>query len=342
MMRAEKSLLVQRLAHQLQTSIEQKGQKDETRQDLELALAEAQALYKSACAEHADRSIDINKSHAKQCEQLCREVVQANKEAMRLQKKLSEFTRGPNSIDRSIVTLRSPEKPSPKRKRRRKIIMKRFLFILMCVVFALYELDWVPTNKMTNLYPNFTVLKGISALKGISTDGISALQEFSMTDGLSALKGISWTDGMSALKGISWTDGISALKGISWTDGMSALHGTSFTDLSTTEDTAAITPLVLSTTEDTSAITPLVLAVTFPEEEAVDDLEVELESELRQGSIGASQGQITFAGWCQSQVSALERFFKKILHSFFKKILHKASENHEHKVRLGTAVLSRE
>ena len=147
MLRAERSLLEQRLQHQLRASNVESTETGETRRDLEKSLQEIQALYKSAVLEHEDRIMEINKSHAKQCEQLCREVVLANQEAARLQKTLSTFTRGAHTIDRSIVNLGPSNAPVPKSRRRRNRFVRFLVIITVCALFALFDVKkFAPPN----------------------------------------------------------------------------------------------------------------------------------------------------------------------------------------------------
>jgi hypothetical protein len=71
-------------------------------EDLARALAEADAVYKSTCDEHDRRIRELSQSHAKQCEDLCREVIQANQEGIRLARELNEVTEGTNYRSRSL------------------------------------------------------------------------------------------------------------------------------------------------------------------------------------------------------------------------------------------------
>jgi hypothetical protein len=69
-----------------------KRRKDESREALKYALAEAEGKYRTGCLEHELRIQEMNRSHAEQCEQLCREVIQANRETIRLRKKIAELS----------------------------------------------------------------------------------------------------------------------------------------------------------------------------------------------------------------------------------------------------------
>ena len=54
----------------------------------ERMLKEVNEKYARTCAEHDARITDLSKSHASQCESLCREILKANLEADRLQNEL--------------------------------------------------------------------------------------------------------------------------------------------------------------------------------------------------------------------------------------------------------------
>jgi hypothetical protein len=95
---SEKVLLEQRLAIHKQASSEvreafQKQLDRETR-----AITEK---YQAIIASHDKRIVEINETHARQCEELCREVVDASKEAMRLQKELVDLS-SPQPLRHSI------------------------------------------------------------------------------------------------------------------------------------------------------------------------------------------------------------------------------------------------
>jgi hypothetical protein len=60
----------------------------ESKTEHDRSLSEAQGKYSRTCSEHDGRITDLSKSHANQCEELCREILRANLEADRLQSKL--------------------------------------------------------------------------------------------------------------------------------------------------------------------------------------------------------------------------------------------------------------
>jgi hypothetical protein len=60
----------------------------ESKMEYDGALSDAQEKYSRTCGEHDARITDLSKSHANQCEDLCREILKANLEADRLQSKL--------------------------------------------------------------------------------------------------------------------------------------------------------------------------------------------------------------------------------------------------------------
>lgn len=147
MLRCENLLIKQQLDHQLQTSREKREEEDGTCHDLKRALAEAQALYRSVCEEHEDRTTEMNKAHAKQCEQLCRDVVQAHSEIKRLKNVFPPLTGGSHSIVWSILMLGSSKNSPAKGGRTRYISKRSYLFFLICVGFALYRFNFVPAYK---------------------------------------------------------------------------------------------------------------------------------------------------------------------------------------------------
>lgn len=121
------ALVQQELDHQIARNQTQKAQSNE---DLARALAEADAVYKSTCDEHDRRIRELSKTHAKQCEDLCREVIQANQEAIRLAKELNEVKEGTNYRSRSLgrpQQLLRRSKASP--------FTRRFLMMVMMMLF---------------------------------------------------------------------------------------------------------------------------------------------------------------------------------------------------------------
>jgi hypothetical protein len=173
MTRAEKSLLEQRLEHQLHVSQEEN---DESRHDLEQALARALELVDNTVTEHELRVSEMNKSHAHQCEQLCREVVQANQETARLEKKLAELSKGVLRYKTSVATIGSfdslPPKALPRKKKSRRGALHMATFVLICVMYAVFKWKCFPTDmSMTGIMPlnrhratNFRPLKALSTL----------------------------------------------------------------------------------------------------------------------------------------------------------------------------------
>jgi hypothetical protein len=96
----------------------------------------------------------VNRTHAKQCEQLCREVVESNQEATRLQKKLAEVSRGGYSIDRSILTITEPSsarRPSAKKRRARRRGLYLTFLVLSFAAYVAYKLDFELSNAVFSL-----------------------------------------------------------------------------------------------------------------------------------------------------------------------------------------------
>jgi hypothetical protein len=87
--RSERDLMEQRLDNHLDCAIK----KDDDRNSLLAELAQAEELYKKTCEEHKFKIKELNKSHAEQYDQLCQEVILANREVVLLQARLSEVTR---------------------------------------------------------------------------------------------------------------------------------------------------------------------------------------------------------------------------------------------------------
>jgi hypothetical protein len=145
--RSERALLEKRLDTYMQYS---KKRKDESREALKFALAEAAEKHKTSCFEHELRVQEMNRSHAEQSEQLCREVIEANREVVRLQKKIAEMNtaaglRGKMGVDRGIHTS-STRKASNLARKRYGIIL---LATLLGLSFVLGQLGYLPmSNKM--------------------------------------------------------------------------------------------------------------------------------------------------------------------------------------------------
>lgn len=93
MVRSERTLLEQRLDRQLEYETgRQLG--TSSREELEEALFIARERYETVCQEHQSRVQELNRAHAAQCDQLCGEIVQANRETVRLQRRLAAMTGG--------------------------------------------------------------------------------------------------------------------------------------------------------------------------------------------------------------------------------------------------------
>jgi predicted transcriptional regulator len=105
--------------------------KVQSHEDLARTLAEADAVYKSTCDEHDRRIRELSRTHAKQCEDLCREVIQANQDGIRLARELNEVTQGTKYRSRSLgrpqqlLLRRSKASPST----------RRFLMMVVMMLF---------------------------------------------------------------------------------------------------------------------------------------------------------------------------------------------------------------
>lgn len=94
--RTEK-LMVERQLKQYEQNCDE--ERDTTLQDLEKDLRETRIHFEGICEGYEKRISDIKASHAVQCADLCREVVEVNKENARLRKLLEEQAakaRGPS------------------------------------------------------------------------------------------------------------------------------------------------------------------------------------------------------------------------------------------------------
>lgn len=87
--RSERELLEQRLDAYMEYS---KKRKDGWREALNLASEAVEEKYKTACLGHELKIQEINRLHAEQCDQLCREVINANREAVCLRKRIAEMS----------------------------------------------------------------------------------------------------------------------------------------------------------------------------------------------------------------------------------------------------------
>jgi hypothetical protein len=88
-------------------------------------LAEAKEKYAKTCAEHDARITELSKSHASQCEELCREILKANLEADRLYGQLGEKTGA--RLLRPKVPFSDPEKSNFE-------VFGKMIFILAIIV----------------------------------------------------------------------------------------------------------------------------------------------------------------------------------------------------------------
>jgi hypothetical protein len=102
--RTEKSLLDSRLQHYVYAYGEDKA--SDTREELEKELAEARKLREITCADYENRIKKMNKSHAKQCEDLCREVIDTNRENIRLKQQLADLTNGTTTTTNITTAIR--------------------------------------------------------------------------------------------------------------------------------------------------------------------------------------------------------------------------------------------
>jgi hypothetical protein len=102
----DKRLLEQRLESQKRAS---KDIRAATQQQVDLEVEDAVLTYQRKINDHELRIAELNNVHANQCEELCREVVEANQEVMRLQKVMLEMTRGAYPVDRTFVSTVSRE-----------------------------------------------------------------------------------------------------------------------------------------------------------------------------------------------------------------------------------------
>jgi hypothetical protein len=105
--RSERDLMEQRLDYHLELD---RTTKDDERESLLDELAQAQELYRETCTEYKTRIKELNKSHAEQCDQLCREVIISNREVVRLQTKLSEVfnEKGSAAYQDGTVSIHNP------------------------------------------------------------------------------------------------------------------------------------------------------------------------------------------------------------------------------------------
>eukprot|EP00429_Kryptoperidinium_foliaceum_P016449 CAMPEP_0176043530 /NCGR_PEP_ID=MMETSP0120_2-20121206/21602_1 /TAXON_ID=160619 /ORGANISM="Kryptoperidinium foliaceum, Strain CCMP 1326" /LENGTH=482 /DNA_ID=CAMNT_0017376937 /DNA_START=46 /DNA_END=1494 /DNA_ORIENTATION=- len=112
---SEKALIEQRLEVQKQKDDEIR---EISRRQFDQELHEKVQMYEIAIAEHDHRILEINQRHANQCEQLCREVVEANQEVVRLQKVLFEVSRTYSAEDGLPLTTSRSSRPLKSRRYR--------------------------------------------------------------------------------------------------------------------------------------------------------------------------------------------------------------------------------
>jgi hypothetical protein len=77
----------------VQVSVNEK-RKDGINRDFDKELPKAQDVYTCTIEEHRRRITELNKSHAKQCDEMCLEVVEANQEVNRLRRELRIVRKG--------------------------------------------------------------------------------------------------------------------------------------------------------------------------------------------------------------------------------------------------------
>lgn len=143
MLLSEKALLEKKVETQKQATEEVRVS---FQKKVDQEIKEIAQKYERMLAEHDERIIEINRMHAKQCEQLCREVVEANQEVMRLQKVLTDMTRGAYPVDRTFVSTipredipgSSPASTKSIRSRRAGIYLT--LLLLFATIFIVYRL----------------------------------------------------------------------------------------------------------------------------------------------------------------------------------------------------------
>lgn len=143
-LQSEKSSLEKRLKSQNQVIHEVKTA---WQREADLQIERIVQRYQVTIGEQDDRVREINRMHAKQCEELCREVVDANQEIIRLQKVLSDMTLGAYPVDRTFVsTISRTETPSrlpsytkPMRSRRVKnFVTLMAAFAIICVAYNVH------------------------------------------------------------------------------------------------------------------------------------------------------------------------------------------------------------
>lgn len=150
----ERELLEQRLENQKRQSNDIRAA---TQKQVGLEVDEVVQKYERKVAEHEKRISELNRIHAKQCEDLCREVVDANQEVMRLQKIISEMTHSSFPVDCAFASTLPRETTSvssstPSSRPARWLVVERL--ISMVVVFGAISLGYnlhsfEPVREMT-------------------------------------------------------------------------------------------------------------------------------------------------------------------------------------------------
>lgn len=92
--RVDIALLKTKLQHE---TFLNKETKLDSKKDHARSIEEAQVVYDHTVSEHDHRISEIGKTHAKQCEELCKEVIEANQDAARLRRKLKELNTDANA-----------------------------------------------------------------------------------------------------------------------------------------------------------------------------------------------------------------------------------------------------
>jgi len=115
----QKLLLTQKELQQ--QDILHKKYTDESKKEHEKALSQQQEKYAKTCAEHDARITALSKSHAQQCEELCREILKTNLEADRLQTRINTIE-GTN--EQRAMPLSTPSKSTRTTNR-----TSRFIFL---------------------------------------------------------------------------------------------------------------------------------------------------------------------------------------------------------------------
>lgn len=128
--------------------------------------------YEALIADHEERINEMNKNHAKHCEQLCKEVVEANQESMRLQKRLAEITNGGFTVERKIaesipmtrsVSSKSTKRRSPKKNDR----VYGTTMVLLAAGYMWYNFDGVRHSAATFLHERLGVSRPAEVMENV-------------------------------------------------------------------------------------------------------------------------------------------------------------------------------